>query len=165
MLRPLELLISLYPSAYRAEFGTEMMDVLDQKFEEARSQGILAQLKMGFKESAGLVQGGVAEHIRCRLGEKWFPVADWRIVMRNGFRYPRVVAPMMLLIFAAIMLVIYKARAVQIQTDYAPDPVLLIGLALLVAGAAGAVCWLVLHGLRRSGVHRLAEVQTWPQAK
>ncbi len=93
--------------------------------------------------------------------------------MRKEFHYPKATVPMMALIFACIVLIIYKAGRVQLATDLAPHQfnpphytfLVTFGLAFLVACLAGLVGWLVLHSLRQSGVHRLSEAQTWPQAK
>ena len=88
--------------------------------------------------------------------------------MRSEFRYPRAMAPMMLFILICIMFAIYKARDVQIQ-EKVGFPLhslpLTMALALLVACVAGLLGWFVLHASHRSGVHRLSEAQTWPQAK
>lgn len=167
MLSLLNVLLRLYPAEYRAEFGEEMLDVLGQAMIEARRRGRFVSVRASMRESAGLVRGAMKERIRYRFGkDRWFQLAKWRFNMRSEFRYPRAAAPMMALIFAGIMLVIYKARAVQIgYADVPSFEPLTFGLALLIAGAAGVVGWLILYWLHRSGVHRLAEAQTWPQAK
>ncbi len=165
MLRFMVLLLRLYPRQWQGKFSTEMSDVLRQVCDDARSQGVLSQCRLWIKESAGLLRGAVQERFWSPLGDRWFPVANWRLAMRSEFRYPRATAPIMTLIFVAIMLVIYKAGTVQPQAEYSTGYVLIFAVALLVVAAVGGLGWLVLHWLRRSGVHRLAEVQTWPQPK
>ena len=88
--------------------------------------------------------------------------------MRSEFRYPRAAAPMMTVIFAAVVLAIYRAREVafKVEAGYSePSFALTFGLGILLACLTGVAVWLVLHATHRSGVHRLSEAQTWPQAK
>jgi H+/Cl- antiporter ClcA len=78
---------------------------------------------------------------------------------------------MMCLIFAGIMLAIYKARAIALSTGLVNvEPAhhmlpLTFGLALLVAALAGTLGWFLLHSMHRSGVHRLSNAETWPATK
>lgn len=168
MLTTFRRLLLLYPPDYRRQFGEEMLDVLRQSMGEARQRSRLAVIAVTIREGQGLLFGALNEHLReCFGNHHWF--AGRRLHMRSEFRYPRATVPMMLLIFAGIILAIYRARAVALKTEISvsalPSIPLTFGAALLVAALAGAVGWLVLHSLRRSGVHRLSEAQTWPQAK
>ncbi len=170
MLRAFRWFLLLYPSRYRTEFGEEMLGVLASCLADASRQGNLARMNAVVRESLGLVAGAAAEHVRGWFGKyPWFQIASRRIYMRSDFRYPRATAPMMLVILAGIILAIYRARAVALKTELDPGALpslpLTFGLALLIVALAAAAGWLLLHSLHRSGVHRLSEANTWPQAK
>lgn len=163
-------LLLLYPAEYRSSFGEEMLEVLSQSLSVARRQGMLSLLTTSIRETKGLLFGAANEHLRECFGKyPWLQVAGRRLHMRSEFRYPRATVPMMLMILACIMLVIYRARAIEARAEISgsvlPSVPLTFGVALLLTGIAGAVGWLILHSLRRSGVHRLSEAQTWPQGK
>lgn len=70
-------------------------------------------------------------------------------------RYPLSSLAFMVLTLGVILVVLTKAKAI-----------IPIGGAVVVvfAGtcAVAAVAWAVLFALRRAGVHRLAQAQTWP---
>jgi len=168
MFSALEWLLLLYPAEYKLRFGDEMLDVLRQSLNEANRRSKWAVLALSVRECLGLLSGAINEHLReCFGNHHWF--AGRRLHMRSEFRYPRATAPLMLVIFAAIIFAIYRARAVALKAEISvstlPSVPLTFGAALLVAALAGAAGWLVLYSLRRSGVHRLSEAQTWPQVK
>ncbi len=166
-------LVKLYPASYRAEFGKEMIDVSSRVLRDARRSGNLAWVTASLRELTGLAGGCMREHLREQLGGSWVQIATRRFSMRSEFRYPKATIPMMALIFACIVLIIYKARAVQVSMNLpsydlgAPHYMLAVtlGIAFAVACMVGSAGWLVLHSLHRSGVHRLSEAQTWPEAK
>jgi hypothetical protein len=159
----------LYPLPFRAEFASEMLEVHSTAAAEQSGKGALAHSLFAFREMKGLLAGAVREHLRARLGEyQWFHSPTWRFHMRSDFRFPRAAAPMMLVLFAGVLFAIYKARAVYVHENVSyplPDVPVTFGLALLFACLAGAIGWLVMHSLHRSGVHRLSEAETWPQPK
>jgi predicted anti-sigma-YlaC factor YlaD len=147
-----------------------MLDVLGQSLNDSQRRGKLSILITSVREALGLLSGALGEHLRECFGEyQWFQVAGRRIHMRSEFRYSRATAPMMLLVLAIIIFAIYKARAVELRTDVTvaalPSVPMVFLVALFVAGLAGALGWLILHSVRRSGVHRLSRAQTWPQSK
>ncbi len=77
--------------------------------------------------------------------------------MRNGYRHPLAGTVLMALLFALIGVVVFVMTGSIVPFGSA---VLLI----FVAGiATAAIATLIRFALRRTGVHRLAEVRTWPQ--
>ncbi len=76
--------------------------------------------------------------------------------MRNGYRHPVAGIVLMVLLFGLIAIVFTMTNSI------AP-----FGRAVLLlfaaASVAATVTVLILFGLRRAGVQRLAEVRTWPQ--
>ena len=91
--------------------------------------------------------------------------------MRSQFRFPKTTAFLMTVILAGVVLAIEKAEAIRASVpDVNPhvgpiQPAHLTILAtmvlmFLVVYIAGAVGWVVLFALRRSGVHRLSELPT-----
>ena len=94
--------------------------------------------------------------------------------MRSEFRFPKVTAVLMTIILAGVVVAIEKARAIQASVpDIGPrvGPIqpahftFLPTIALIFAFfyAAGMIGWAILFSLRRSGVHRLADMS--PEAK
>ncbi len=93
--------------------------------------------------------------------------------MRNEFRFPKATAVLMMIILAGIVLALEKAR--MIQTSFSDgNPVVpmeaahftffpTLVLLLMIFYAAGLVGWAILFALRRSGVHRLAEMSGGPK--
>jgi len=89
--------------------------------------------------------------------------------MRNGFRFPKTTAVLMIIILAGVMLAIRRGEAIayslphvnpQIPPIQPVHSVLLSGISLMFMFfyAAGLIGWAILFALRRSGVHRLAEM-------
>ena len=91
--------------------------------------------------------------------------------MRPGFRFPRSTVFLMCVILAGVVLAIDKAKTVVRMKDGLPpgtmavwDPMLWSVLfALLLVVAAVAAVWAILYALRRTGMQRLDNIQTWPE--
>ena len=88
--------------------------------------------------------------------------------MRSEFRFPRSAIFLMLVILGGMILAIGRVRNIQLQhstiTNATPDWPALLGLFVLVfvlLCAAGAAGYAILFALRRAGVHRFSNVQTW----
>jgi len=89
--------------------------------------------------------------------------------MRNGFRFPKSTPVLMTIILAGLVLAIEKGKAIQASLP-AVNPQIgpiqpehhtflpLIALAFAFFYVAGALGWAILFALRRSGVHRLADM-------
>ena len=92
--------------------------------------------------------------------------------MRSSFRFPKTTAVLMIVIFAGVVLAIEKARAVAGSVPYShpylpirpehPAFAEAIGIMFAAVYALAIVGWVVLFVLRRSGVHRLADLSTDP---
>jgi hypothetical protein len=90
--------------------------------------------------------------------------------MKSEFRFPKATDVLMTVILAAVVMTIEKAKAIQAAASNATPPVVpipaeqftllpAIGWLLVMGCAEGAVCWGILFVLRRSGGHRLCELQ------
>jgi hypothetical protein len=149
-------LLCLYPVSYRHELGEEMTSV----FCEARSElppVLVAKIRFYRREVCGLLSGALCAHFDRLFGPTIpFPRFD----MHSHFRFPRSTVLLMLLIFAGVVLAIAKAGSIAGDT---------LGLAwrslvsvlifvLLSTCSVAAVVWGILHIRRRSGVHRLENV-------
>jgi hypothetical protein len=84
-----------------------------------------------------------------------------RFDMRTHFRFPRSTVFLMLVILAVVVLTIVKASGVAGDRLGSVWPSLISVLAFMVLSmcSVAAVVWGILHTLRRSGVHRLQNVQ------
>src|SRR5215472_6335981 len=178
MLALYRVLLHLYPARYRCEFGEEMMDVLTEVHAATRERNGLARLGSGAHEAYGLVFGALREHVlnimgsqgRRRLSPMFSQTfLPGRLAMRSEFRFPKATVGLMVVILAAVMLAIEKARAISMSIPHANPPVgpirpeqAMIVQALLAtliwAIGAGAIGWAILYALRRSGLQQLSEM-------
>ena len=163
-------LLYLYPAAHRCAYGEEMVAVLCERWTERRQPGAVAQWRFWAREIAGLLCGAVREHARSLAGiRSWAVFSLRRFSMRSEFRFPKATGWLMLVILAAVLMAIDKARSIVASVPNTPQNVgpiqpehftLISTFAILfVAGCIiAAVGWAVLFALRRSGVHRLSEL-------
>ena len=165
MLTLYNFLLYLYPASYRREFAEEMTAV----FCDARcapAPGRAGRIGFYAREIRGLLTGALGEHLRRLLGPG---VPFRRFDMRPQFRFPRSTVFLMLVIFAGVVLTI--ARASEIVQHYSAVgsvwPALLSVLILMPVGMGviAAIGWTLLHSVRRTGVHRMANMQTWPEQR
>lgn len=153
-------LLCLYPGSYREEFREEMMSV----FREAQSElrpGLALKIRFYGREFSGLLSGSLRTHIDRLFGPA---MLSRRFDMQPQFRFPRSTVLLMLVIFAAVILTIAKAMSVSVAYGATPGTVWpslisVFGFMAVSMCAAAAVIWGILHSLRRSGVHRLENVQ------
>ncbi len=166
-------LLHLYPSAYRQQFAEEMIAVFREVDADAQKKGRIVTAELYLRELGGLFRGAIAEHARRILGSHTFPLSSRRFTMRPGFRFPKTTSFLMTVILAGIVLAIRKAEAIcaALPSDIAPvgpmwaphvSILTTMALTFLVVYIAGALGWLVLFALRRSGVHRLSEMPPYP---
>lgn len=164
-------LLRLYPAAYRCEYGDEMIDVLSEVQSENQRKGTLALLSSGVSETGGLLYGAVREHFSSITGSYDSGVffLKRRFAMRSEFRFPKATVGLMIVILAAVVFTIEKARAISVSIPHANPPVgpihptqAMIVQALLAtliwAIGAGAIGWGILYALRRTGVQQLSEM-------
>ena len=167
-------LVRLYPAVYRVEYGEEMLAVLSELLGENQDKSVLAQMASAGSEITGLLSGALRQHVSTITGsthsKKSFPR---RFTMRSDFRFPKATVTLMALILLAVFLAIQKGKAIQASVAYATPhvgaihrtqqlallPTLLFVLA--VACVTGALGWAILFALRRSGSHRLSDVDTF----
>ncbi len=76
--------------------------------------------------------------------------------MCNGYRHP--LAGIVLMILLVALMVGFFVMSGNIASFGRA-----VGLRFATAAVAAGVVLLILFALRRAGVHRLADVQTWPQ--
>jgi hypothetical protein len=177
MLTIYQSLLRLYPSPYRQQFAEEMIAVFRDIDAEAHQKGSVAAVKLYLREIGGLFRGAIAEHARRILGSHMpFPLSSRRFTMRSSFRFPKSTSFLMTVILAGIVLAIEKAEAIRaaLPDDIAPAGPMwaphvgiltTIALTFLLVYVAGAVGWIVLFALRRSGMHRLSEMSAATERK
>jgi hypothetical protein len=170
MLALYQSLLRLYPRPYRQQFAEEMIAVFRDVDADTRRKGTTATAKLYLREIGGLFRGAIAEHARRILGNNIpFPLSSRRFTMRPGFRFPKTTAFLMTVILAGVVLAIQKADAIRASVADVNPPVVTIqpthqtflptfALMFLMVYIAGAVGWVVLYALRRSGVHRLSDM-------
>jgi len=92
--------------------------------------------------------------------------------MRSNFRYPRTTIVLMIVILGVVIGCIEKARSIVASIPHqnpplppihpvpfaSPQALVLTVIATYILGAA---VWALVFALRRSGVHRLSEAETW----
>jgi len=164
-------LLYLYPPAHRVEYGEEMAAVLFERQAESQRSGVLARWAFWAREIAGLLRGALQEHVLAATGlHSWVEFRLRRFSMRSEFRFPKATGWLMLVILAAVVMAIEKAKAISASL---PDTHPYVGpiqpaqftvistfAVVFVAGCViGAVGWAVLFALRRSGVQRLSELR------
>lgn len=170
-------LLRLYPYDYRLQYGEEMMTVFLEAHGDISREHFMARVGFGIREVHGLLHGAVQEHLRILAGSHrgatFTPMYfTRRLTMRTEFRFPKATLTLMVVILAAVLLAIDKARSIQesiapSHTDVGPlHPaqtfMLLPPLMIVMAGAllVGAIGWAILYSLRRSGAQRLSEMNT-----
>ena len=163
-------LLRLYPSAYRDEYGEEMMAVLFDVQAEIRNKGWLTRVVSHAREAGGLLSGALQEQVRAIVYSHGCGMYSLRrFSMRSEFRFPKATVTLMAIILAGILMAIDKARAIQAAVPYSNPHVgpiqsaqltVLPALLLILAGAcvAGLIGWAILFALHRTGLHRLSDM-------
>ena len=164
-------LLSLYPAKHRELFGEEIMAVLRDEKEESANKKFWSRSRLFFREATGLLNGALREHFRVwREIQDGVDFAAGRFAMRNGFRFPKTTIVFMMLILGGVLTAIKKGQDIAASVPNVDPPlpihiqpthsILLGGMPLFFAFfyAAGLIGWAILFALRRSGVHRLADI-------
>lgn len=163
-------LLRLYPAGHRAQFGDEMLAVHLDLCRESANQKLIKRTLFIFREAIGLIRGACDEHLRHVLGPDFvFKLSTRSLIMRNGFRFPKTMAVLMMLILAGVVVAIQRGEEIAWSLPHVNPPIgpiqpvhstLLppVVLMALMFYAAGVVGWVILFALRRSGVHRLAQM-------
>jgi hypothetical protein len=170
-------LLRLYPSTYRHQYAEEMIAVFREVDADAHHRGTGAMAKLYLREVTGLFRGALAEHARHILGtDLRFSLSSRRFTMRPGFRFPKTTAFLMTVILAGVVLAIQKADAIRASVRDVNPPIFAIQpahqtflrtFALMFLGVylVGALGWVILFALRRSGMHRLSEMSSTSDRK
>lgn len=162
----------LYPKSCRAEFGEEMLDVLRAGSSEIGSESWRKRVRFHGRELAGFLAGALDERLRFKPNSYFkLPLVWRRIAMRSSFRFPKSVAPMMMLVFAVVLFTIARAAstAVMVSSPHVTTAgerlslPLSVGLWLGLAYLVGVLAWLLIHAMHQSGAQRMSNIQTWPQ--
>ena len=168
-------LMRLYPAEHREQFGDEMLSVLREARTDNANKNLIARAQFYAREIAGLVRGAVRENLHTVMGvHASIRFTTRRFAMRNGFRFPKATAILMTIILAGIIVAIRKGEAIAtslppfsqpITPIHPPHSYLLPGVVagFLFIYAAGLLGWAILFAMRRSGVHRLAEMSSEPK--
>jgi hypothetical protein len=171
MLRIYQGLLRLYPAAYRLEFRDEMAWVFAQAQADLH-HGLIRRVGFYSREFSGLVCGAAQSHLRYLFGfHDWLPFRRWN--MRPEFRFPRSTVILMCVILAGVVLAIDKAKDIVRMKDGLPPGTITVWdsmlgsvvCALLLVIAMVAAVWGILFALRRTGMQRLDNIQTWPEQR
>src|SRR2546423_8112212 len=127
---------------------------------------LAAKISFYGRDFCGLVSGAVRAHFDRLFGPA---IPSWRIYMQPHFRFPRSTVFLMWVILAGVLLTIEKAKTIQVK--YGPGEIMAVWNSLpwflflfpAVPLPAVAAVWGLLFALRRTGMHRLGRVQTWPE--
>jgi len=169
MLRIYRALLHLYPASHRELFGAEMIAVFSQMQADTAKKSMTARGVFSLREAAGLLRGAMREQVRALGAHVRLSFPTRRFTMRNGFRFPKSTPVLMTIILAGLVLAIEKGKAIQASLP-AVNPQIgpiqpehhtllpIIALAFAFFYVAGALGWAILFALRRSGVHRLADM-------
>lgn len=163
-------LLRLYPATYREEFGSEMFAVFEDVRAELGNKGIVSRTAFYAREVKGLLQGALLERLHHLFGAQLeFTFSMRRFSMRNGFRFPKATAFLMTIILLGVLSAIKRGEDIAYSLPRISEPVtpihpvhsgLLPPIPVFFACfyAAGLIGWAILFALRRSGVHRLADM-------
>ena len=170
-------LLRLYPADHRKVFGEEMLTVLLEERNENTKHRLTDRGRLVLREAAGLLIGALREHVRLLTEiHEGLSLATGRFAMRNGFRFPKSTIIFMALILGGVLTAIKKGEDIATSVPHDMGPVgplhiqsvhsILLGGMPLFFGlfyAAGLIGWAILFAMRRSGVHRLANMSGEPK--
>jgi hypothetical protein len=156
-------LLYAYPNAYRREYAAEMIAVFSEAKHALRNEQLSQRLSFWARELTGLLCGALREQLYALLGtHSWIPFR--RFDMRPEFRFPRSTVFLMTLVLAGVVLAIEKATNIELKyggtlgTVWPALPMFFL-LMLLTMSALAASVWALMFALRRTGMHRLANIQ------
>jgi len=159
-------LLRLYPAAYVREYGGEMILVFAQAQADMHGKTLDARVAFCFREITGLLAGAARQRFCGTVA--WNGMR--RFDMRPEFRFPRSTMVLMCVILVGVELAIHEAKSISYTQAGLPPTTagwhpwyLLFPLLLVLAVAAAG--WGILFALRRTGMHRLEKMQTWPEQR
>ena len=143
--------------------------VFCQSEEATTTEGLARRLAFCVRELSGLLSGALREQIRTLVGS-YDCIPFGRIDMRPELRFPRSTVFLMSVILAAVVLAISKATSIEleyggtIETVWPGLPWFLATMVALVFLAV-TIVWGILFAMRRTGMHRLANLQSWHEQR
>ncbi len=160
MIRLYRWLLFLYPADYRAIFGAEMAEVFGEALDATRKRGALPGVTFCLRELAGLVWAASCAHMRIHSG--------WADRVKR-FTQGRAAVPRLIFVFVAIVTVI------EVLKSFLPhrhpwqsmfwNEFFLAMLAVLTLAFGGTVAWAIAFLFGRTGVHRIANIETKSEQK
>ena len=162
-------LLVLYPPLHRYVFAEEMVAVFSEAKAEAWSEGLASRVRFCLREGGGLLAGALTAH-RDALAETypWCLLPLRRNLMTPERRHPKTSIAFMTLTLGIIVIIIAQAQGFSLALErgiksWHPHFGLLGSIALFcaVAWILGVAAWSVMFAMRRAGVHRLDDAQTW----
>jgi hypothetical protein len=156
-------LLKLYPAAFRAEFAEEMLATYSDAVGEISRDCVHRRVSFVIREIKGLLVGGLRQHL---LGSAHNPLASFvqrSSMMRPFFRFSSVGLVFMAISFGLVLAAISKATAIVhgISPEMHFSLLRPLVVCFLIAAAAGLCGWVVTFATRRSGAHRMEQVETW----
>ena len=163
-------LLRLYPAAHRDQFGNEMLAIFSDLEADRASRHLVSRTLFSFREVMGLIRGACLEQAHAMLApDIEFPFHARSFVMRNGFRFPKSTVVFMMLILGGVLLAIKKGEDIAISLPHINPqigpiqpvhstllpPVVLLWMFFCAFGLVG---WGIMFALKRSGMHRMAEI-------
>ena len=168
MLNLYRCLLYLYPRFYRHQFSREMIAVFGELQDTGRGERFSRRIWFFAREVAGLLSGALRQQMVAVFGpQAWDSLR--RFKMRSDFRFPRSTVFLMLVILAGVILSIREAK--DIVTTYGGQRGISVwsawpgftAMLFATVAAAAVIGWALLFALKRSGMHRLSNVQGWPE--
>jgi hypothetical protein len=163
MLTLYQALLYAYPTAYRREYAAEMLAVFSEAKQALPNEPLRQRLSFWARELTGLLCNALREQLYALLGSHgWIPFR--RFDMRPEFRFPRSTVFLMTLVLAGVVLAIEKATTIELKygstlgTVWPSLPAFFLVMSVSMAMLA-AIVWAILFALRRTGMHRLANIQ------
>jgi hypothetical protein len=171
-------LLYLYPEEFRRRFAEEMCWVYAEASASAARAGFARQSLFLAREVCGMVRGAAKQQAYRLLEGSLIPRRFVMATFRTRFRFPIAGIGFMVACLGLVLTAIRHARALSAsfagtvqkfgthEFVYQPDRISLLqsfGFAFGLTLVVTVVVWAVLHTMRRSGVHRLEDAQTWPQ--
>jgi hypothetical protein len=161
-------LLRLYPRRYFQEYAGEMAAVFLQAWESYRHRSLSVRVAFCADELWGVFTGALGEHLHYYDRTSMIRRFDMR-----AFRFPRSTIFLMALILVAVVTAIEKGRilSMQLATGNMNAPAVWSAIPRVFLGAcafmfaAGAIGYGLMFVLRRAGVQRFPNVQTWQHRK
>jgi hypothetical protein len=154
-------LLRLYPASYQAAFADEMLTVYREAVTDATRRGGSARARFFMREIAGLLRGAVREWLTCDPASGFVLVLGRSFMIRPQFRFSTTGICFMVVSLGLAVAAIGKGSEIA-RADYPWFSLLRpIAVCFAIAVVAGLCGWGVVFATRRSGSHRLSQIETW----